>query len=82
MDGKDRKKVLFIDRDGVIVNETQVDSFEKIVYIPHVFEAMREISRRGDYLLVMVSNQDGVGTPLFPYEDNIRYTQGRGHCLR
>ena len=71
MDGKDRKKVLFIDRDGVIVNETQVDSFEKIVYIPHVFEAMREISRRGDYLLVMVSNQDGVGTPLFPYEDYI-----------
>ena len=54
MDGKDRKKVLFIDRDGVIVNETQVDSFEKIVYIPHVFEAMREISRRSDYLLVMV----------------------------
>lgn len=71
MDGKDRKKVLFIDRDGVIVNETQVDSFEKIVYIPHVFEAMREISRRSDYLLVMVSNQDGVGTPLFPYEDYI-----------
>ena len=71
MAGKDRKKVLFIDRDGVIVNETQVDSFEKIVYIPHVFEAMREISRRGDYLLVMVSNQDGVGTPLFPYEDYI-----------
>ena len=71
MDGKDRKKVLFIDRDGVIVNEAQVDSFEKIVYIPHVFEAMREISRRSDYLLVMVSNQDGVGTPLFPYEDYI-----------
>ena len=71
MDGKDRKKVLFIDRDGVIVNETQVDSFEKIVYIPHVFEAMREISRKSDYLLVMVSNQDGVGTPLFPYEDYI-----------
>ena len=67
----DRKKVLFIDRDGVIVKETQVDSFEKIEYIPHVFEAMREISRKSDYLLVMVSNQDGVGTPLFPYEDYI-----------
>ena len=67
----DRKKVLFIDRDGVIVKETQVDSFEKIEYIPHVFEAMREISRKSDYILVMVSNQDGVGTPLFPYEDYI-----------
>ena len=67
----DRKKVLFIDRDGVIVKETQVDSFEKIEYIPHVFEALREISRRTDYLLVMVSNQDGVGTPSFPYESFI-----------
>ena len=48
MSGKitERKKVLFIDRDGVIVKETQVDSFEKIEYIPHVFEALREISRR------------------------------------
>lgn len=71
MDGRDRKKVLFIDRDGVIVEERQVDSFEAIEYIPHVFEALREISRRTDYLLVMVSNQDGVGTPSFPYESFI-----------
>lgn len=73
MSGKitERKKVLFIDRDGVIVKETQVDSFEKIEYIPHVFEALREIRRRSDYLFVMVSNQDGVGTPSFPYEDYI-----------
>ena len=69
MDGMDRKKVLFIDRDGVIVEERQVDSYEGIVYIPHVFEALREISRRTDYLLVMVSNQDGVGTRSFRYED-------------
>ena len=41
-----RKKALFIDRDGVIVIEDQIDSFEKIIYKPHVFEALREISRR------------------------------------
>ena len=68
MSGNERKKVLFIDRDGVIVKEQQVDSYEKIEYIPHVFEALREISRKTDYLLVMVSNQDGVGTVSFSYE--------------
>ena len=68
---KDKKKVLFIDRDGVIVKEQQVDSYEKIEYIPHVFEALRTISDKEDYLFVMVSNQDGVGTPSFPYESYI-----------
>ena len=68
MDGKDRKKVLFIDRDGVIVRECQVDTYERIEYIPHVFEALREISKRSDYLLVMVSNQDCVGSQAFTYE--------------
>ena len=63
------KKVLFLDRDGVIVNETQVDSYERIVYIPHVFEALRRLRRESDYSFVMVSNQDGVGTPSFLYED-------------
>ena len=69
MSGNERKKVLFIDRDGVIVKEQQVDSYEKIEYIPHVFEALREISKHSDYLLVMVSNQDGVGTVSFPFEE-------------
>ena len=69
MPGTERKKVLFIDRDGVIVKEQQVDSYEKIEYIPHVFEALREISKKTDYLLVMVSNQDGVGTASFPFEE-------------
>lgn len=68
MAGMDKKKVLFIDRDGVIVKERQVDSYEGIEYIPHVFEALREISKRSDYLLVMVSNQDGVGSRAFAYE--------------
>lgn len=69
MNAKALKKVLFIDRDGVIVDETQVDSLEKIRFIPHVMEALRTIRRQTDYLLVMVSNQDGVGTPSFPMED-------------
>ena len=68
MAGGDRKKILFIDRDGVIVRERQVDTYESIEYIPHVFEALREITKRSDYLLVMVSNQDGVGTRAFTYE--------------
>ena len=42
---KAMKSVLFIDRDGVIVEETQVDSLEKIHFIPHVMEALREIRR-------------------------------------
>ena len=65
---KCRKKALFVDRDGVIVIEDQIDSYERIIYKPHVFEALRAISRETDYELVMVSNQDGVGTPSFPYE--------------
>ena len=68
MDTLYKKKALFIDRDGVIVIEDQIDSYERIIYMPHVFEALREISRLTDYELVMVSNQDGVGTPSFPYE--------------
>ena len=71
MPGMDRKKVLFIDRDGVIVKERQVDTYESIEYIPHVFEALREISKRTDFSLVMVSNQDGVGTRSFTYEGNV-----------
>ena len=68
MSGKDRKKVLFIDRDGVIVREQQVDSYDRIEYIPYVFRALGEIVSRTDYLLVMVSNQDGVGTRAFTYD--------------
>ena len=68
MDTLYRKKALFIDRDGVIVIEDQIDSYEKIIYMPHVFEALREIRKLSDYEFVMVSNQDGVGTPSFPFE--------------
>lgn len=63
-----KKRAFFIDRDGIIVHDDFVDNFEKIIYIPHVFEALREISKKTEYELVMVSNQDGVGTPSFPFE--------------
>lgn len=67
-----KKKALFLDRDGVIVNECQVDSFEKIVYLPHMFSTLAKIRKQMDFEFVLVSNQDGVGTPAFPYEDYIK----------
>lgn len=68
METKLFRKVLFLDRDGIIVEEDQVDSFEKIKYIPGVFTSLNRICREGDFYTVMVSNQDGVGTPSFPQE--------------
>jgi len=63
------KKVLFLDRDGIIVEEDQVDTFEKIKYLPGVFGALSKIAQSGQWYLAMVSNQDGVGTPSFPKKD-------------
>ena len=64
------KKILFIDRDGTIIQEPpvdyQVDSMEKLAFVPGVIGALREIVRETDYRLVMVSNQDGLGTERFP----------------
>jgi len=65
------KKVLFIDRDGTIISEPadeQVDSFEKLCFLPEVISSLRRIARETDYELVMVSNQDGLGTESFPEE--------------
>ncbi len=61
--------VLFLDRDGILVEEDQVDTFEKIKWIPGVFHALRKIRDESDYYFAMVSNQDGVGMPCFPMED-------------
>jgi imidazoleglycerol-phosphate dehydratase / histidinol-phosphatase len=65
------KKVLFIDRDNTIIVEPpdeQVDSYEKLVFLPGVISALSKISAETDYELVMVTNQDGLGTIAFPEE--------------
>jgi imidazoleglycerol-phosphate dehydratase/histidinol-phosphatase len=64
------KKVLFIDRDGTLVLEPtvdyQLDSLEKLEYYPKVFQYLAKIALELDYELVMITNQDGLGTPSFP----------------
>lgn len=64
------KKVLFIDRDGTLIHEApptyQLDAFEKLAFYPRMFEFMGRIAREFDYELVMVTNQDGLGTDSFP----------------
>ncbi|SFC91995.1 imidazoleglycerol-phosphate dehydratase / histidinol-phosphatase [Flexibacter flexilis DSM 6793] len=66
------KKVLFIDRDGTIIAEPptdfQVDSLEKLAFLPHAITALHQIATQLDYELVMVTNQDGLGTNSFPEE--------------
>jgi len=63
------KKVLFIDRDGTIIKEPadeQIDAFEKLDFYPGAFTYLSKISQELDFELVMVTNQDGLGTDSFP----------------
>ncbi len=66
------KKVLFIDRDGTLIIEPasgNIDSWDKLQFYPHVFKYMNLIATEFDYELIMVSNQDGLGSQYFPYSD-------------
>lgn len=66
------KKVLFIDRDGTIIRETsdeKIDTFEKLVFYPKALQFLGRIARELDFQLVMITNQDGLGTDFFSEKD-------------
>ncbi|WP_420552952.1 bifunctional histidinol-phosphatase/imidazoleglycerol-phosphate dehydratase HisB [Tenacibaculum aiptasiae] len=63
------KRVLFIDRDGTLIKEPadeQTDSFEKLQFYPKVFQGLGKIAKELDFELVLVTNQDGLGTEVYP----------------
>ncbi|UOB17409.1 bifunctional histidinol-phosphatase/imidazoleglycerol-phosphate dehydratase HisB [Abyssalbus ytuae] len=63
------KKVLFIDRDGTIIKEPedeQIDAFEKLIFYPKVFQYLAKIASELNFELVIITNQDGLGTAGFP----------------
>jgi len=68
--GEEGKRILFIDRDGTLINEApptyQIDSWEKLEFYPAVFKYLSRIAAELDYELIMISNQDGLGTESFP----------------
>ena len=65
------KRVLFIDRDGTLIIEPedkQIDAFEKLLFYPKVFQYLGKIAKELDFEIVMITNQDGLGTDSFPEE--------------
>lgn len=63
------RPILFIDRDGTINHETedeQIDHIDKVSFLNDVFFYLRKIQAESNYLLVMVTNQDGLGSEAFP----------------
>lgn len=66
-----KTKLLFVDRDGTIIKETtdeRIDSFEKLVFYPKALHYLSKISKKLDLEIVMVTNQDGLGTDILPYK--------------
>ena len=66
------KRVLFIDRDGTIIvepSDEQLDSFDKLEFVPGVFRSLSFLREHTDFEFVMASNQDGLGTPSYPEKD-------------
>ena len=66
------KRALFIDRDGTILvepDDEQIDSYQKFKFVPGVISSLRFLRQHTDYELVMVSNQDGLGTDAYPEAD-------------
>ncbi len=68
----EKKKLLFIDRDGTLIKEPpvtfQVDDLEQLEFLPGVLRNLYRIVQETDYELVMVTNQDGLGTAAYPLE--------------
>ncbi|WP_417860944.1 bifunctional histidinol-phosphatase/imidazoleglycerol-phosphate dehydratase HisB [Winogradskyella sediminis] len=63
------KPVLFIDRDGTLIKEPadeQIDSFEKLEFYPKVFQYLSKIAKELNFEIVMITNQDGLGTDVYP----------------
>jgi imidazoleglycerol-phosphate dehydratase/histidinol-phosphatase len=63
------KSVLFIDRDGTLIREPadeQIDSFEKLDFYPKVFQCLSKIAKELNFEIVMITNQDGLGTEVYP----------------
>jgi len=66
-----KKKVLFIDRDGTMIKEPadeQIDAFDKLVFYPKVFTYLSKIAKELDFEFAMITNQDGLGTDIYPEE--------------
>jgi imidazoleglycerol-phosphate dehydratase/histidinol-phosphatase len=63
------KRVLFIDRDGTLIKEPadeQIDAFDKLIFYPKVFQYMSKICKELNFEIVMITNQDGLGTEVYP----------------